>query len=407
MKKIPRNVLILGIVSFFNDVASEMIYPIVPIFLTSVLGAPVAVVGLIEGIAEATASLGKFIFGYLSDKIQKRKIFVVIGYGASSISKLLIGLASVWPFVLFARFIDRFGKGLRTGARDSILLQNTNAKNKGFIFGFHRAFDSAGAFVGPIIALILLSVFKENMRFIFLLAFVPAAVGVLLLTILVKERKAKIPVLSQSPGAPINGVRRTKNTVSSFPQVFSSATRNRQSLVLFFIISVIFALGNSSDAFLILRAKNLGLSTTLVVATYILYNLSQTIFSTPAGQLADKIGARKVYAIGLLVFSAVYFSFGIINHSFWIWVLFPIYGVYIAATDGVSKAYISEFISEKESGTYFGLYQTGIAIASFFASYVAGLLWYKINPAATFFYGAGMALLAFLVLGYGKAVKRV
>jgi len=144
-----------------------------------------------------------------------------------------------------------------------------------------------------------------------------------------------------------------------------------------------------------------------VVVTYILYNLSQTIFSTPAGQLADKIGARKVYAIGLLVFSAVYFSFGIINNPFWIWVLFPIYGVYIAATDGVSKAYISEFISEKESGTYFGLYQTGIAIASFFASYVAGLLWYKINPAATFFYGAGMALLAFLVLGYGKAVKRV
>jgi len=406
MKRIPKNVLILGWVSFFNDVASEMIYPIVPIFLTSVLGAPVAVVGLIEGIAEATASLGKFIFGYLSDKIQKRKIFVVIGYGVSSISKLLIGLASVWPFVLFARFIDRFGKGLRTGARDSILLQNTNAKNKGFIFGFHRAFDSAGAFVGPIIALILLSVFKENMRLIFLLAFVPAVVGVLLLVIFIKEKKSRV--------AEVEGVSTARSDFSSPPLVASTGgketsgrPRDFNKLVLFFTISMIFALGNSSDAFLILRAKNLGLTTTLVVVAYILYNLSQTIFSTPAGQLADKIGARKVYAIGLLVFSAVYFSFGIINHPFWIWVLFPIYGIYIAATDGVSKAYISEFISEKESGTYFGLYQTGIAIASFFASYVAGLLWYKINPAATFFYGAGMALLAFLVLGYGKAVKRV
>jgi len=402
MKKIPKNVIILGLVSFFNDVAAEMIYPIMPIFLTSVLGAPVAVVGAIEGIVEATASLGKFIFGYLSDKIHKRKIFVVIGYGASSISKILIGLATVWPFVLFARLIDRFGKGLRTGARDSILLQNATSKNKGLVFGLHRAFDSAGAFLGPIFALILLTVFKENIRTIFFIAFIPAAIGVLLLIILIKEKaeEAKISVLSQSPGAPLSGVRRAKNTVSSFRAMDSRLT-------LFFIISIIFTLGNSSDAFLILRAKNLGLTTTMTILAYVLYNFFQTVFSTPAGQLADKIGARRVYAVGLLVFALVYFSFGIINHPVMIWILFPIYGIYIAATDGVSKAYISEFITERESGTVFGLYQTLIAFASFFASFVAGLLWMKVHPSATFFFGAGMALLAFFVLGYGKIFRKV
>ncbi|PIV09859.1 MFS transporter [Candidatus Roizmanbacteria bacterium CG02_land_8_20_14_3_00_36_15] len=402
MKKIPKNVLVLGLVSFFNDVASEMIYPIVPIFLTTVLGAPVFIVGMIEGIAEATASLGKFIFGYLSDKIHKRKIFVVVGYAASSISKLLIGLASVWPFVLFARFIDRFGKGLRTGARDSILLQNTTSKDKGFIFGFHRAFDSAGAFLGPILALILLTVFKENIRTIFFIAFIPAVIGVLLLTILIKEEneKAKIPVLNQSPGAPLSGVRRVKNTVSSFRMM-------DDRLIIFFIISIIFALGNSSDAFLILRAKNLGLTTTMTIFAYVLYNFFQSVFSMPAGSLADKIGARTVYAVGLLVFALVYFSFGIINHPLLIWILFPIYGIYIAATDGVSKAYISEFITEKESGTYFGLYQTGTAIASIIASFVAGILWTKVQPSAAFFYGAAMAMLAFLVLSYGKIFRKV
>jgi len=397
MKKIPKNVFILGLVSFFNDVASEMIYPIMPIFLTSVLGAPAAVVGMIEGIAEATASIGKFIFGYLSDKIRKRKIFVVFGYSLSTLSKLFIGLATAWPFVLFARFIDRLGKGLRTGARDSILFQNTTAKNKGFIFGFHRAFDSAGAFVGPIIALVLLSVLKGNMRLIFLIAFVPATIGVILLMVFVKEKKISDPAESFPPAG--------ASSVRVVGSSSSSALRNKK-LTLFFTISIIFALGNSSDAFLILRAKNLGLTTALTVVTYILYNLFQTLFSTPAGTIADRIGARRVYAIGLLIFAVVYFCFGIIQNAFWIWILFPIYGFYIATTDGVSKAYIAEFISERESGTYFGLYQTGIAVASFFASYIAGILW-DITPAFTFFYGAGMALLAFLILGYGKIVKKI
>lgn len=387
MKQIPKNVIILGIVSFFNDVASEMIYPIVPIFLTTVLHAPLEIIGLIEGIAEGTASIMKFIFGYLSDRMQKRKIFVVGGYGFGALSKLLIGLATSWPLVLFARFIDRFGKGLRTSARDAILLQNATTENRGFIFGFHRAMDSFGAVLGPLLALLFLQVFKNNIRQTFFIAFIPSVVALFLLIIFIKEKK--IPVHTQ----PVKINLSFKNINPKF--------------TFFFIISMLFALGNSSDAFLILRSQNLGLTITLTVFAYVLYNISQTVFSTPAGQLADRIGARKVYAMGLVIFSFVYFAFGIISSAFWIWIIFPVYGIYIAFTDGVSKAYISEFITQKESGTYFGLYQTGISICTFLASFVGGILWDKISPSSTFFFGSFMALAAFLLLVYGKQVRKL
>lgn len=385
-KNIPKNVFLLGLVSLFNDIASEMIYPIIPIFLTSVLGAPVSVMGFIEGVAEATASIMKFVSGYVSDKVHKRKIFVELGYGSSSLAKLLMGFAFSWPFVLFARFIDRFGKGVRTSARDSLLLQSATSENRGLIFGLHRAFDSAGAVIGPLLAILLLSILGENLRLIFLLAFIPSALGVLLLIVFVKEKR-------QKKNGRMKLSFKWKNLNPSFK--------------LFFLISIIFALGNSSDAFLILRSKDLGLTTTLVVLAYVLYNLSQTIFNTPAGELADKIGARKVFSMGLLIFAFVYFMFGIIKDPLLVWFVFPIYGLYIAFTDGVSKAYISYFIKEEESGTYFGIYQTGIALASFFASFAAGILWTNINPSATFFYGSAMALLALVVLFYGRLVKRV
>lgn len=419
MAKVPRSVFFLGLVSFFNDIAAEMVYPIVPIFLTSVVHAPVAIVGLIEGIAEGTASLGKFIFGFLSDKIHKRKVFVAGGYSFSSVSKLLIGLAAGWHFVLFARFIDRLGKGVRTGARDSILLQNTTAKNKGFIFGYHRAFDSAGAVLGPVLALFLMNILREDLRTIFFIAFIPSFIGVLLLIIFVKERNKITTDLEAGDareGIP-NSAQTDNRRSSTILGDSSGRTRKLRligtwrsfnpSLKLFFLISIIFAIGNSSDAFLILRAKDLGLTTTLTVAAYMLYNLSQTIFATPLGQLADKIGARRVFAGGLLIFSLVYFLFGFIKSSMFIWVLFPIYGLYIAATDGVSKSYISEFITEKESGTYFGLYQTGIAAAGFFASLIGGILWSRLHPSATFFYGSLMSLLAFAVLTYDKVMRKI
>jgi MFS family permease len=387
--KIPKNVLILGLVSFFNDTASEMVYPIIPIFMTQVLKASTTAVGLVEGIAESTAALTKFIFGYLSDKFQRRKPFVTLGYTFSALSKGVIGFASSWPLVLFSRFLDRLGKGLRTGARDALLLQNTNEKNKGFIFGFHRSLDSAGAVLGPILGLIFIYFFANNLRLIFYLATIPGLFAVLLLILLVSEKKEgiKLPKTSQK---------------------FSFSFRFLNPKVkLFLIISFIFALGNSSDAFLILRAKNLGLTTQLAVAAYVLYNLVQTLLGTYLGKLSDKIGHRKMFAFGLLVFSFVYFSFGVIKDSLFLWFLFPIYGIYIAATDGVSKAYLGEFISEKEAGSVYGLYQMLLALASFFASFVGGILWTKIGPQATFYFGAIMAFLSFSILSFGKFWKKI
>ncbi|PJC80651.1 MFS transporter [Candidatus Roizmanbacteria bacterium CG_4_8_14_3_um_filter_36_12] len=378
MKKIPRNVIILGIVSFFNDLAAEMIYPIVPIFLTTVLKTSVPILGLIEGIAEATAAVGKYLFGTLSDYFQRRKIFVTLGYSFGAVSKILIGLAQSWPLVLFARFIDRTGKGLRTAPRDSILFENTTNFNRGFIFGFHRSLDSLGAVFGPILGLMLLYFLKENMRLVFFLAFIPSVFALILLIIAVKE-KSWIKTDEERHFVKIN---------------FRSINPH---LKLFLLVSFIFALGNSSDAFLILRAKNLGLTTILVTLTYVLYNISQAVFATPAGKLADKIGAKKVFALGLFIFSAVYFSFGIIKNPIFIWFIFPIYGIYIAFTDGVSKAYLSEFIDKKESGSYFGLHQTLIAVGAFLASAIGGILWNKINPSATFYYGSLMAALALLI----------
>lgn len=384
---IPRTVLILSLVSLFNDIASEMIYPIVPIFLTAVLGAPVTVVGLIEGLAEATASTMKFLSGYWSDRVHKRKPFVVVGYGLGAISKILIAVASLWPFVLFARFIDRLGKGIRTSARDALLLQNTTKNNKGFIFGFHRAIDSLGAVIGPLLALVLMHYLNENMRLTFIIAFIPALIGVILLMLFVKEKSS--PPIQEGK----------KNSIRiSWKEI-------NPSLKLFFVISMIFALGNSSDAFLILRSKQLGLTTTLVVLAYVLYNVIQTLFATPGGQLADKIGARKVYSIGLAVFAFVYFAFGFINNPLWIWILFPVYGIYIAFTDGVSKAYIAEFITERESGTYFGIYQTGTAICQFLASFIAGVLWTKMGSAAPFWYGGGMATLALMIVLFSRETR--
>jgi len=355
-----------------------MIYPIVPIFLTSVLHASVPVVGLIEGIAEATASVGKFLFGAYSDYLQKRKPFVIAGYSFGAASKLLIALAYSWPLVLFARFIDRIGKGLRTAPRDSLLLDSAHAGNKGFIFGFHRAFDSLGAVVGPLIALGLLALLHENIRLTFFIAAIPAFIAVGLLFIFVHETR-KPETERKSP------FRNFKWSLLS------------GKLKLFLFISFLFSAGNSSDAFLLLQAKHLGLTTTLVVLAYVLYNISQTVFATPLGKLSDKVGAGRVFSFGLIVFAAVYFMFGLVHASYWMWILFPVYGMYIAATDGVSKAYIGEFISKEESGTFFGAYYMVTALGVFLASVIGGLLWSSISPSATFLYGSGMAFVAFLV----------
>ena len=382
---ISKNVFVLGLVSFFNDVASEMIYPIVPIFLTSVLGAPVAIVGLIEGIAESTASILKVVSGWLSDKWQKRKPFVVAGYLFSAISKILLSLAYSWPFVLFARFIDRFGKGTRTSARDALIAESSENSVRGRSFGFHRALDTLGAVVGPLITLLAIHFLDNKFRLIFFLAFIPAFIGILLLLFFVKEKKKEA------------------NSSSTFHFNWHNLD---PSFKIFLLISFIFALGNSSDVFLILRAQNLGLSLTLVVLVYVLFNFTYAIFSIPAGIISDKIGPRKVLLAGFLLFSAVYLFFGLINSSLFLWLLFPIYGIYMALTEGVGKAYISNLVPQEKSGTAFGVYQTTIGLCTFFASLIAGLLWTYIGVSVPFIFGSIMALIsAFLFIILGKKIK--
>ena len=370
---ISKNVFVLGLVSFFNDVASEMIYPLVPIFLTSVLSAPATIVGLIEGIAESTASILKAFSGWLSDKLRKRKPFVVLGYSFSAISKILLSLAFSWPFVLMARFIDRFGKGARTSARDVLIAESSENSIRGRSFGFHRALDTLGAVVGPLLALLAIHFLNNKFRLIFFLAFIPAFIAVLLLIFFVKEKKKE---------------------ANSFSEFHFTWRDLNPAFKIFLLVSFVFALGNSSDAFLILRAQNLGLSVSLVILAYVLFNFTYSIFSTPAGVISDKIGPKKVLLTGFLLFSTVYLFFGLAPSSLFLWFLFPIYGIYMALTDGVGKAYISNLVPQEKAGTAFGIYQTTIGLTTFFASFIAGLLWTYIGVKAPFIFGSLIAIIS-------------
>lgn len=371
---IPRQVWLLGFVSLFNDIASEMLYPVLPVFLTQILGAPVAVVGLIEGCAEGAAAVFKGIFGRLSDKLGKRKIFVVSGYASSAISKVIIALSSVWPLVFLGRFVDRFGKGLRTGARDAMLLDASTEHNRGLIFGLHRSMDSAGAVLGPLIAVFLLHA-GHTIRLILWIAALPA-LGSMLLFFFVTE--------SQTDPQP--AVKVFRFSLRGFSQEF-------QWLLL---ALAIFSLGNSSDAFLILRAKNLGMSLSLVILAYVFYNVLYTLLSIPAGKVSDRLGAKGVMITGILIYALVYLGFAFEQNARWIWLLFGVYGCYIALTDGVSKALAAQFIRKEQSAAAYGVMPMITGLGTLFASLIGGMLWTFISPQATFFFAAACALFSVL-----------
>lgn len=269
-----KNVIALGFVSMFNDIASEMVYPIIPLFLTSYLGASAAIVGVIEGIAEGTASILKVISGWLSDKTRNRKRFVALGYFLSAISKILLALASSWIFILFARFIDRFGKGVRTSARDALIADSTNAENRGRAFGLHRGLDTLGAVIGPLLAILLLNFIGTDYSLIFLIAAIPAFIGVVLLLVSVREPKHEVSDTKLN-------LRLTLRTMG-------------KPFKLFLLVNVIFALGNSSDAFLILRTQSLGVTAIETVLMYVVFNLSYSLLSYPFGHLSDRFSTRTI-----------------------------------------------------------------------------------------------------------------
>ncbi|MFH1189646.1 MAG: MFS transporter [Candidatus Omnitrophota bacterium] len=378
---IKKNVVVLSVTSLLTDISSEMLYPIIPIFLTSVLGAPMSILGLIEGAAEAVASILKAFSGYISDFFERRKPFVVGGYFLSAIGKLLFFLAYSWPLIFLARLVDRIGKGVRTSPRDAMISDSCDAAYRGKAFGFHRAMDTVGACIGPLLAFWLLYGFKDNLRSVFLIALVPAIIGVGILIVWLKETGVR------SAGSRVS----LKIKAGKFSPVFWK----------FILISTIFSIGNSSDAFLIMRAKDIGLTTGIVILAYVVYNISYSVFSFPAGIISDKLSRKTVIVAGYLVFAFVYFGFSAYATKATIWPLFFIYGFYIAMTDGVSKAYVTDVVDKEAVGTAMGLYHCITGFAAFFASLVAGLLWTHVAPGAPFVYGAVLAIIssvAFLML---------
>lgn len=369
MNRIPKTVWILSLVSLLTDTASEMLYPVMPVYLRSI-GFSVLLIGILEGIAEATAGLSKGYFGKQSDLSGKRVPFVQWGYALSSISKPMIAAFTYPPWIFVARTTDRIGKGIRTGARDAMLSDAATPETKGRIFGFHRSMDTIGAALGPSIALIYLYYFPENYITLFLIAFIPGALAVAT-SLLLKEQKHP----TVSPGK--------QNAFFSFLGYWkqSSAAYRRLATGL-----LLFTLVNSSDVFLLMKAKEAGLSNTLVIGVYIFYNLIYALFAFPVGIIADKLGLKKIFLAGLILFSVVYLGMSVNTSLPGFLVLFLLYGIYAAATEGISKAWISNITPKKNIATAIGTYTGLQSICTMLASSITGLLWYRLGDSVAFLF---------------------
>jgi MFS family permease len=370
----------LGLVSFFADLSSEIVYPLFPIFVTTVLGVPVAVLGLIEGIAEATASITKYPFGQAADYTGRHRPFVLGGYSLAAFGKLIIALSFAWPLALAGRFVDRFGKGMRTASRDDLIAATTKPEQQGLAFGLHRTMDTMGAVAGPLVALLLVQL-HVPLRWIFAIAVIPGFLSVLVILWLVKEHRAE-------PSR--HAFRLSLPTSPAFRWLLAG--------------SLLFAVGNSSDMFILLRAKNLGMGTAAVILLYVLYNVVYSAGSLPLGGLSDRVGQFPVVLTGYALFAAVYLGFAAAGSGWTLAALFAVYGLYIAATEGTSKALIGRVIPAGERASALGLYYTATGLASFAASAVGGVLWSAVGPWATFAYGAAAAAVAaaLMLVGRGK-----
>lgn len=368
------NVFSAGVVSLLMDISSEMIYPLVPLFLSSALGVNKSLIGVIEGVAEATAGVLKTYSGWLSDKLGKRKILMVAGYGISTLSRPFMALSSSWVHVLTARLIDRTGKGIRGAPRDALIADSTPISELGASFGFHRAMDTIGAAIGPVVAAGLLLAFSGNYRLVFWASMLPGALAVLAIILFIRETDGRKNPHCDPP----------KFTVKSLDSRFIG----------FLIVAGLFSLGNSSDAFLILKAGETGISNALIPIVYLCFNLTYALISIPAGVIADRIGREKVIIAGLVLFCLVYFGFGLSTKSTHIWILFICYGIFLGMTEGVQRAYIGSLIAPRFRGTAFGLHNTVVGLMALPASIIGGLLWDRIGPHATFYYGSIMSLSA-------------
>jgi len=376
-----RNVFFAGLVSLFMDVSSEMIYPLVPLYLADVLGANKSLVGLIEGVAEFTASLLKVISGWFSDRIGRRKSLMLAGYCISTLSRPIIALAGTWQQVLTSRFVDRLGKGVRTAPRDAIIAETSNTDHLARSFSFHRSMDTMGAVIGPGLAFLWLRFHNGSYQEVFWLSIIPAFIAILFIVAFIRENKPR-------PTAPLGNLR------------FSLKQFNGHAKF-FILIAAIFALGNSSDAFLILRSEQLGISATTIPVVYLLFNLIYSFSAIPAGMAADKYGSTRIILLGFVLFAGLYYGFAVAGSSGSIWILFPVYGVFMGLTEGVQKAFLATLIPSEFKATAFGFFASAVGFATLPANLIGGMLWDRVSPAATFYFGAataGVSSILFMIL---------
>ena len=366
------NVIILGLTSLLTDISTEMVYPLIPLFLTSQLGASPTIVGIIEGVAESLASILKVFSGYISDKVGKRKPLAIAGYSFSTIGKMFLYFATSWGWVFLGRTSDRFGKGIRTAPRDALIAEAVDKENIGRAYGLHRALDTLGATIGIALAYYFLTSYKGDYKAVFMYSLIPAFLGVIVL-FFAKESKV------------------TNQLSKKLSFSWKSLDRRLQ---MFLIVILIFALGNSSNQFLLLRAKNVGFSESDVILLYLVYNIVYMIFSYPMGRLSDKIGRKKLLIIGYFLYGIVYLGFAVFGFKSAMWILFSVYGLYIALTEGVEKALVAEISPSHLKATVIGLHATFTGIGLLPASFIAGILWDTLGVTAPFYFGGIMGVLA-------------
>ncbi len=390
IRHLPRNVWAVGLTSFFMDISSEMVMYILPLFLANALGVQTAIIGLIEGFAEATASILKLFSGWLSDRLGGRKWLAVFGYGLSAVAKPFFYFANTWGLVAGVRWADRVGKGIRTAPRDALVADSVTKEIRGLAFGFHRALDTAGAMVGILIAALVVWLAQKNsmelsrytFQIIVLVSMIPAFLAVLSLAIGAKD----VPVQGQrtAPKLSLRGM--------------------GKPFIIFLVIVGIFTLGNSSDAFLVLRAQNLGISVTGILIMLVMFNLIYSLISTPAGSLSDRIGRRRLIIGGWLVYAVIYLGFAFAQAAWQIWLLYVAYGLYYGMAYGTANALVADLVPQNLRGTAYGTYNATIGILAFPASFIAGLLWQGagswngFGPSAPFLFGGTLALIAAILM---------
>jgi MFS family permease len=387
LRQLPRNIWAVTATSFLTDISSEMVFNLLPLYLSNVVGARTSVIGVIEGLAESTASLLKMTSGWFSDRVGKRKPLAVLGYGVSTVSKPFLYFAATWWGVLVIRVSDRVGKGIRTAPRDALVADSIDQHQRGMAFGIHRAGDTAGALLGLVLALVVvwaeqtdaLTLSRATFQAVVLLSVIPAALAVVVLALVARD-------------IPAQGDQAEKPSVSL--RGFEPTFRR------FLVVALLFTLGNSADAFLILRAQERGLNVLGILGLLITFNFVYTVVSGPAGALSDRVGRRRLIIGGWLIYGTLYLGFALVTRVWQMWVLYACYGIYYGATEGTAKAFVADIVQPHQYGTAYGAYNAVVGAAAFPASVIAGVLWQGVGawsgwgPRAPFLFGALLALVA-------------